>query len=270
MRLTGTRLTVKLDKIQITVLGTGPEAVQGHDLQKRGNSSATPYLDSLPGSHFPTWLRRPEPRVGTWKVAGICRAKPQRRRNYRMGVWMVSPESWTDHWAVLLVREGKTTSGLPGSWGLRTEKWRDVRGLAKLEGTGGPSSTQCRNLNAWRHLRHSADEGPHPWGRPSLSPTQQSLKSISSESHTKMGFGGWILPSQRDLGNPLGFPQTLSSTTQNQTSASSFRSASTCTAHYRTSINSSKRGNRTEGPYISCTMSGLQSNLPDTQGSKVT
>lgn len=109
MRLTGTRLTVKLDKIQITVLGTGPEAVQGRDLQKRGNSSAAPHLDSQPGSHFPTGLRRPEPRVGTWKVAGICRAKPQRRRNYRMGVWMVSPESRTDHWAVLLVREGKTT-----------------------------------------------------------------------------------------------------------------------------------------------------------------
>ena len=113
-------------------------------------------------------------------------------------------------------------------------------------------------------------QGPHPWGRPSLAPTQQSLKSISSESHTEMGFGGWILPSQGDLGNPLGFPQTLSSTTQNQTSASSFTSASTCTADYRTSINSSKRGNRTEGPYISCTMSGLQSNLPDTQRSKVT
>ena len=39
-----------------------------------------------------------------WNLQG----KAPEEKNYRMGVWMVSPEFWTEHWAVLLVREGKT------------------------------------------------------------------------------------------------------------------------------------------------------------------
>lgn len=80
-------------------MGAGPEAEQGRDLQKRGNSPAAPHLDSLPGSHFLSGLRRLEPRVSTVvllssgahtefaaaKVAGICRAKPQ-RRNHRTSI----------------------------------------------------------------------------------------------------------------------------------------------------------------------------------------
>lgn len=246
---------------------------------EEGNSPATPHLDSLPGSHFPTGLRRPEPRVSTmvllsWransefaaaKVAGICRAKPQRRRNYRMGVWMVSPEFWTEHWAVLLVREGKTAWGLPESAGLRTEKWRDVRGLATLEDTGGPASTQCKDLNTWRHLRHSADEGPLPRGRSSLpNPTESKI----SESHTEMGFGGWSLPSQRDFRNPLGFPQTLEHSVKPKLhKLTEIGQHLHCWLQYKYQL---FQGRWQNPGSLHFTTSGLQSNLPDTQGSKAT
>lgn len=121
MRLTGSRLPIKLDTIcekgfQVPGQRQGPATVSG----RRGITAAPQeHLGSLPWHHFPTGAQQAGAQAKHDGPAGL-RSKHQAgagsggwnlqgKAQGRRGFGMVSLESWTEDWAVFRGKAGKTT-----------------------------------------------------------------------------------------------------------------------------------------------------------------
>lgn len=159
MRLTGSRLPIKLDTIcekgfQVPGQRQGPATVSG----RRGITAAPQeHLGSLPWYHFPTGaqqagaqakhdgpagLRSKHQSLGQAQVAGICRARP--REEGGSGWSPLSPGLRTGLYSeVRQVRPPEAYQQV-GTLGLRNDQ--RYQRSSMVEDAGGPASTQGKDL----------------------------------------------------------------------------------------------------------------------------